>query len=221
MSQNGRKLTPAQALALLEQHVKSDEIEQKLAAMTNEELDEALAKEGVTEAKLASIAEADHALAVRLGYVAPETPAPSNVRDIREARLRSDVTKRRWPTWVPVVTMVGAIAATVTLFFALAHTDNLPNAFRTPAPTATATGAGTGTGTGVEPGAPLPERVPELTLPHYYRLYAFGLCFGGKDDECIRYLDAAQALDPGGDVAPNVQAARRLVALMREQQHDH
>ena len=213
MNNNGEKPTPEQALALLEEHVKSDEIEHKLEGMTDAEL----AKEGVTDEKLAAIAEADRALAARLGYEAPKEEAsrlrsdgkdPSNVRDIRSAK--------RWQRWKYAFTGSGAIAATTTLLLALSRAELLPAAFYPPVPTTRATAAAPGTP------LPVPGGVPTLTEAQYDRLYAYERCLAGDHVECTRWLDEAKKLDPAGDSEGTVITARLMAkGLAARQQRDH
>ena len=93
------KQSPEALLASLQRDVEADELLQKLEAMTDEELDAELAKDGVTPAKQAELAARARA--------ATKKTESAKVVDIRS--------RRRWPTAVGWASLGFAAAAAAVL----------------------------------------------------------------------------------------------------------
>ncbi|HEY3819506.1 MAG TPA: hypothetical protein VGL81_20190 [Polyangiaceae bacterium] len=182
------KRTPAQIWKDLEKEARDDEEIERLASMSEAALDEELAAGGFDPKK--ERAEAREAVAdLERAVVArrvKQAEAGARVRSMKPPR------KRPLALWVAAA----AVAATATggLVYALTHPGGAPpEQPSTPAPSS----------------SPAPEPPSQrLIAASQLRTRAFAECEAQHWDTCLARFDDARMLDPAGDAAPEVQAAR-------------
>jgi hypothetical protein len=120
-----KKRTDAEMFDAILQEAELDRIGDEVASASDAQIRTDLAKDGITDDKLAAIAQAQRSL----------------IQGVRKAKVRDIRTARRWPGLLVAASLGFASAACATL--TLSKTDNLPVAFKpaVPIPTATATGS--------------------------------------------------------------------------------
>jgi len=191
------KLTAKQLERILKE-ARAHELVDKADAMSDEEVAKRLAKAGVTEAdQQAALARQRKKLEARLRADTPKGLAP-------EARLRADTpvkreAVRRWrPRNVIAVAFGGGVAFVAAMQLLLVSfgamfvgVGAMPT---TPIPSVTAAGA--------------PDAGPVSAEAHELRYRALSAYTLGHYAECLQLLDQAKAIDPAGDEAMEVWAAR-------------
>lgn len=183
------KRTPAQIRKEIVEDARDDEEIERLASLSDAALDEELAAGGFDVAKERAEAEAVVAELER-GVVARR--AKQMEADARVRSLRPPSRRRPVAFWL-VAAAVGTMAAGG-LVYALTHPGAPAPAPPTPS---------------VPSSAPTPERPSEkLIAASELRKRAFAECAASRWDECLVRFDEARQLDPAGDSAPEVKAAR-------------
>lgn len=130
------------------------------------------------------------------------------------ARVRQRVSRlRRWmkERWLAELAAVAALAiAALVAWWALRREDKAPDAVIVPeVPTAPAPQVPT-----VAPSSELPPDA--IARARSLRDDALGRCGASAWSECLKGLDDAKALDPAGDLAPEIQKARDAAAKALE-----
>jgi hypothetical protein len=185
----------ADAVADILEEARAIELEERLAAMSDEEVSAHLAKAGVTEADLDESAVRERELYEKAKST---TPRHDNVVDIRSRRRRD----------VIVVGSTLGLAASFALVMMAAGAMTVAIGAK-PTPTETVTAA-----TAATAGADLPAQARDL------RFQAFREFALGYYQDCIKHFDEAKALDPTGDKDLAIVGTRATATSMLEMR-DH
>jgi hypothetical protein len=194
------KRTPAQVWKEIVADARDDEEIERLASMSDAALDEELAAAGLDPAKEraeaeAVVAELEHRVAARR---AKQMEAEARARSLRPPSRR-----RPLAFWLAAAA-VGTMAAGG-LVYALTHPSAPPPAPHVPPVPSSA-----------------PTEVPpsqRLIAASELRKRAFAECAASHWDECLVRFDDARRLDPAGDSAPEVQAARDEAERQLQRKH--
>jgi len=180
------KLSIEQAHAALKKEVEDDRFLQETEEMTEAELDEALAKEGITPDKLAAMQAKDRERTAPLTKAQPEK---SNVVSLDRWRI---------VRWAAGSSFIAAAASVLLLLGGIKATDHsiVSNA---EIPTT----------------SPIPTTAPQsldLTSPRFKRYDALAYCAAHEYDKCLELLRQADKDDPHGrnelpQIAPAIRYA--------------
>jgi hypothetical protein len=193
------KRTPAQIWKEIEKEAREDEEIERIASLSDAALDKELAAGGFDVEKeraeaRAVVEELERGVVARR---AKQVEAQARVRS-----LRPPSRQRPLALWV----VAAAVAATAAggLVYALTHPGAPPSVPPVPAPSSVPT-----------------EEPPSqrLIAAHDLRDHAFAECGASHWEECIARFDDARMLDPAGDGAPVVQAARDKARHELERKH--
>jgi hypothetical protein len=194
------KRTPAQIWKEIVDDARDDEEIERLASLSDAALDEELAAAGLDPAKERAEAEAVVAELER-GVVARR--AKQMEAEARVRSLRPPSRRRPLAFWLAAAA-VGAMAAGG-LVYALTHPGAPPT---------------------VPPVPPVPSSAPteappspQLIAASELRKRAFAECAASRWDACLARFDDARRLDPAGDSAPEVQAARDEAKRQLQRKH--
>ena len=198
------KRTPAQIWKELEKEAREEEEIEKIASLSDAELDAELAAGGFDVAKERAEARAvredlERRVAARkkAAETEPEKEAP---RPKTRPRLPEPEPRRLPPVvWFAAATIAAAAAGG--LVYALTHPSAPPPVPSPPAPSSA-------------PAPVIPSQ--RLIAASDMRRRAFAECEASRWAECIARFDDARMMDPAGDRAPEVQAAREKASIELE-----